>query len=350
MTEYGAAHVAGLYHVTSPGTGSFVLDGFELIKDIGFSGVKFFLSQQYISQDYLLEPAWSGVPTSLKTLAQLSEFSTAFADANVNLFFLNTFAFSTSDESDLWKFPLRDQTTLLTDQYNEFYDLADHLLSTYSGKTFILQNWEGDWALRGGTAEADFNNITGRRVDRMVAFYQTRARAIEDARKANQSSTTQVLHAIECNRVIDSLHDSSFPSVANIVLPRLRGSIDLVSYSAYDSVFNLPIGGGGGGAYYTDQNTMLAAIETKLPAAFALLEERSGVPVFIGEWGIDENATPGGYDDATIIQKVYDVAVDYGIPYHVYWQVFNNEAGKLYALYNSGGSKTNAGNKWEALL
>ena len=280
----------------------------------------------------------------------MSEFSTAFGDGTVDLFFLNTFAYSTSDESDLWKFPLRDQTTLLTDQYTEIFNLASHLLSTYSGKTFVLQNWEGDWALRGGTGASDFNNVDGRRVDRMVAFYQTRGRAIEDARKANQSSTSQVLHAVECNRVIDSLSDANFPSVVNVVLPRLRGAIDLVSYSAYDAVFNLPIGGGGGGAYYTDQATMLAAIETKLPAALALLEERSGVPAYIGEWGVDENATPGGYDDATIIQKVYDVAEAYGVPYHIYWEVWNNEPGSLYALYDSGGTLTNAGTKWDALL
>ena len=33
--------------------------------------------------------------------------------------------------------------------YNEVYDLTAHLLDTYnnSGKTFILQNWEGDNAL-----------------------------------------------------------------------------------------------------------------------------------------------------------------------------------------------------------
>jgi len=349
-TIYGCAHVAGLYHIATPGSGSFVIDGFELMRDLGFDACKLFLSQQYDVQDYSLEPAWSGVPTDLKSQAQLSEFSTVLGDANVDHFLLNIFAWSTSDESDLWKFPLRDQTTLLADQYSEVYDLADHLLSTYSGKTFVLQNWESDWAMRGGTAETDFNNVDGRRVDRMVAFYQTRARAIEDARQANQSSTSVVLHAIECNRVVDSLHDANFPSVVNLVLPRLRGAIDLVSYSAYDGVFNLPIGGGGGGAWYTDQDAMLAGIAAKLPAALALLEERSGVPAYIGEWGLDELATPGSYDNATLLQQVYDVGNDYGVPYHIYWEIFSNEPGKLYAIYDSLGAKTDAGTKWEALL
>jgi hypothetical protein len=34
----------------------------------------------------------------------------------------------------------------------QFADLTSYLVSTYAntGKTFVLQHWEGDWSIRGG--------------------------------------------------------------------------------------------------------------------------------------------------------------------------------------------------------
>ena len=352
-TIYGAAHDAGTYHNTSPGSGSFVVDGFEQIKGIGFGAVKLFFSAQYATVDYSLE-SWSSSPTTLRALAQTSEMATVLGDSTVKHYLLNCFGFTTTGHADLWKFPLRDQTSLLSNEYTEIYNLAEHLLQTYdgAGKTFVIQNWEGDWALRGLTTLGAFVDITGRRVDRMVAYFRARANAIEQARRDNPTSDVRLLHAFECNRVLECLRDRNITSVVNDVLPRLRGSLDLVSYSAYDSIYDLSIGGGG--AWHANQSAMVSAIAANLPASLALISDRAGAPAYIGEWGLAENEMPGGYDAATLVQAVYDAGEAASVPYHIYWQIWDNEgtppSNRGFWLIDDGDNLTGAGTKWTALL
>lgn len=349
MTVHGAAHDAGIYHVMTPGTGSFVLDGVELIKGLGFDAVKLFFSAQYATVDYALE-SWSSTPTTLTQLAQTTEMATALGDATLKHYILNTFGFTTTGHADLWRFGIAANPTLLADEYNEVYALCQHLLTTYdgTGKTFVLSSWEGDWALQGNTDVDGFNDITGRRIDYMVAFFRARFQAIEQARRDFGQDDVRVLGALECNRVIDALNDPNIPRVVNRVLPRLRGAMDLVSYSAYDSVFDLSIGGGG--AWYSSQAEMITAIQTKLPAAIQRLQDVAGVPCIIGEWGLPEAEVPGGYVVGDLIQAVYDISVTESLPYHIYWQIFNNEPGRDFMLYRSNGTISLAGTKWQGLL
>ena len=348
-TIYGCAHVAGEYWVTTPGTGSFVLDGFELIKGLGFGAVKYFLSAQYASQDFSLE-TWTATPTTLTELAQTTQMVTSFSDATIKHYVLNVFGFTTTDHADLWKFPFYTQTDILSKQYTEFYDFTEHLLQTYDGygKTFVLQNWEGDWALRASTATTGFNNITGRRIDRMIAFYQTRARAIRDAKKDNPTSDVIILHAMEANRVEDSIKQKNRPSILNSILPRLRGYLDLVSYSAYDGVYDLRINGMG--AWWSSESEMITELTRRVALGIDALSAAADCPCFIGEWGVEENNKPAQYSTANIVQAMYDVGETKDVPYHIYWEIWNNEVNNLYALYDSGGDLTGAGTKWQQLL
>ena len=352
MTVHGAAHIAGNYHINTPATGSFLLDGFELIKGLGFDAVKVQMSYNFATSDYDLE-TWSGAAATLTEMAQLSEMSTLFGDATCKHYIINTFGFVARDDGDPWKYGISSAPTMLTSEYTEIYNFAVHLMTTYAGtgKTFVLKNWEGDWALQGDAATYGFNNIDEQRCELMAEFYRTRYRAIEDARRATAHSGVSVLSAFECNRVVDALYDRNIPRAVNKVLPRLRGAIDLVSYSAYDSIFDLSLGYSN--AWRANQATLISSLQTNLAASISRLQDAAGAPCMIGEWGIPETDLPGGYDAASIIQAVYDVVNTAACPYHIYWQVFNNEDagnGRGYYLYKLDGTKSGAGNKFTTLL
>jgi hypothetical protein len=355
VTVYGAAHDAGSYHVATPGTGSFIRDGVELIKDIGFGAVKLFLSRNYATSDYALESTWSGTPTTLTQLAQQPPMAAVLGDATLKHFILNSFGFTTLGDTDPWKFGLAfGNSDLLENEYTEIRAFAEHLLSTYNGdaKTFVIKNWEGDWSLQGSTVldGTQYNARHSRREDLMIAFFRARWQAIVDARAA-VASDCRVLHAIEVNRVTESLISPNAPRMIKRVLPRMRGMLDLVSYSAYDSVFDLSPGGT---VWGSNAAAHLADINARLPAAIQALEEAADVPCMIGEWGIPENELPLGYSTADIVQTVFDIGEDEEIVYHVYWQVFDNEgtppSNRGFWLYDDAGALTEAGTKWTALL
>ncbi len=347
-----AAHTAGTYHVTTPGTGSFLLDGTELIKDLGFGGVKYFMSDKYASQDYTFD-TWGAAPTTLKELAQKSQFATAFGDSTLKHYLLNCFTFVNDGTSDLWRFGFQDQTSFLQDEYDEIKELAEHLITTYAntGKTFVIQNWEGDWALMGTFVAADHAFTTKKETDYMVAWLQTRQQAVEDARRNLGQTGVTVKCAVEVNRIVDAMTSPNMRRVLHDVLPRL--SPDLVSWSAYDGIYNLG-DTAGEGTFYTSEARLISKLQTKLNAGVNFLQDLTDAEVYFGEWGVAENDLPVGYSDGNVIEAVYDVATDLELPYDTYWQVFDNEgtppSNSGYWLYDDNGDLTEAGTKYQSLL
>src|SRR5436853_7864191 len=67
---------------------------------------------------------------------------------------------------------------------NDFYELTRYLLVKYktTGKTFVLQNWEGDWSLRGGVPPG--KDPTPINVGGMIRWLNARQDGVERARKA----------------------------------------------------------------------------------------------------------------------------------------------------------------------
>lgn len=350
MTIHGAAHVGGNYHVTTPGTGSFIRDGFELIKGLGFGAVKLFMSRLYASDNYSLESTFSGAPTTLAELAQQPPFAAVLGDAAMKHFILNVFPFTTLGDTDPWKFGLAfGNSNLLEKEYTEIKALAEHLLTTYNGdaKTFVFKSWEGDWSLQGNTAlDANrYNLINHRRIELMVAYFRARWQGILDARKA-VSSDCVVLHAIEANRVAEAMAHRNAPRMLNRVLPKMRGMMDIVSWSCYDGLFDLSIGGAPWG---DNQAEMISRLQTVVPDGIRALQDATGAQCMLGEWGIPEDDLPGGYVAGDIIQAMFDLAENEGVAYNIYWQVFDNE-GNGYMLYDNSGAQSLAGAKWSTLL
>ena len=159
-------------------------------------------------------------------------------------------------------------------EYREMRELASYLLRTYSGtgKTFFLGHWEGDWHLRPWPVPWFKDLHPGRRVTQanlqgMIDWLAVRQKAIDDAKRLTPHRQVQVYHYTEANLVHEAI--AGHPTVARDVIPNV--DLDYVSYSAYDSLGDVP---------------------RLVPAALDYLATRlrpkpglDGPRVFVGEYG-----------------------------------------------------------------
>lgn len=310
--KYGCAHVLGLYNV--PDDGNQFQNGCDAIAALGVATLKVYLTKDYLL-NYPLQTSWSGTPTNLTELAQTTQFTTQLnAGWDTIIFTAFTFANGTTN---WWRTgPTNAQ---LAAEYTEIYNLAVHLLTTYndSGKTFILQNWEGDWAFMDSFTPTTF--VERKMVDYYVAFVARRQKAVSDARQAVAYSNVTVLNAVEVNRVLDA---KTYPHRRRIITD-LAGRIrpDIVSFSAYEATDSLEGWG--------SQAAFDALCESNLTQAVTLI--RNAFPdskLMIGEFGYPENQIVAEFPSLNVgsmIQTVATVASNLGVDYLIYWQVFDNE-------------------------
>ena len=218
--------------------------------------------------------------------------------------------------------------------YEEMYDFASHLLSTYdnTGKVFFIGNWEGDWLLlRKGKntpppTEAEIQN--------MIRWFQIRQRAIDDAKKATKHKNVAIYHYIEVNLALRGLENK--PCVTKDVLPFVN--VDFVSYSSYE----------------TTKRKTYQANKDALQKAVTYIEQqmqpKQGLPfsrrVFIGEYG--EHATKSRPDSFrrqfANTKEIMQIALELDLPFALYWNMYNNEYtdegdSKNMSLINEQGQK-----------
>jgi hypothetical protein len=207
--------------------------------------------------------------------------------------------------------PWRDgvSVTESTNEYNEIYSLTRYLLQTYNGtgKTFMMGHWEGDWALIGATVPTRDPTAVG--IQGMIDWLKIRQKAIDDAKANTPHNNVYVWQYSEVNLVDKAIAGS--PTVTNSVLPNV--TIDLVSYSAYDTIFTSP-----------------AAVTTALDyiAGKAHLKGPYAKNIFIGEYGFptDRGATRTPQEQADLTRGIYQAALGWGCPFALYWQMYDNEA------------------------
>jgi hypothetical protein len=195
-------------------------------------------------------------------------------------------------------------------EYDATYNFAKELLLKNANveKTFYIGNWEGDWGLLRGY---DTNkNPSQEEIQSIIDWLNIRQKAVDDARRDVGSNTlSKVYHYAELNRVRDAI-DKDMKRVVNTVLPKTN--VDYVSYSSYD-------------VQRASQDTINATIkyiEDKLPKKPGI----SGPRVFIGEFGVpakDVQFDPAKHEE--INRKMMIKFLKSGVPYILYWQMYNNE-------------------------
>ena len=265
----------------------------------------------------------------LKTLTasvQANPHFTRLFEMPFHHYFLWTDIASHSSHYYWGKGPQPDQDFL---EYEEIHEFARYLLTRYSGtgKKFYLGNWEGDWLLL-GTAQHGTNNPTPEAVLGMRSWLNARQRAVDDAKKDTLHTNVDVFVYAEVNRVRDAMQNKPSANIrlVNAVLPYVT-NLDYVSYSSYDA-----------------QNLAEPELHRTLDYIVAQMStNKAGVipgrRLFIGEYGFGGNKrTPDQQLEPT--RKYLARVLRWGVPFALFWQVYNNEEGNYFCLIDAHGEST----------
>lgn len=329
------SHAQGKYPDRS-GPGDFLTYGADQIADLGFTGVKVFLSPDYATK--YPGQTWGGSHTTLTQLASDAAFGAVFGDARLTTFVINHWSFANGINNP-WTVDW--SPTQQANEYTELKALSEYLLTTYPDKTFYFINSEADWALLGAfvpTAETTLG-----RPERMAAFLRTQTQAIRDAR-ATVPSTAKVLHGVEVNLVMDRYGRRVTPDVLRLCDP------DVVSFSSYE-VINATTA--------DDQVASEAEIDRRMRLCVARVRAvKPGIPLIVGEYGFNEadaSFVAKNLNVGQLMQKFFDVSDALGITVMTFWQVYDNEESspgvpRGYYIYKPDTTLGEQGTKYAAIL
>lgn len=304
---FGTALQNPRYNPVGERSNAFV-DGARDAYYLGIQTLKIFMGPNAYQQKYFyfLPEAETSKVKNLVDMAHISSYKTVLEMPFKTIFINNV---------EMAAFSLAFAQTEITPAqldaiYKENYDLSLHLLNSYrgSGKTFVLQNWEGDWlsSIHNGSGYSD-NTPIG--ITNFIKYWNVRQKAVNDARKAVKSDVA-VYHMCEVVRVIPGWKENK-PSLTRDALPHV--TCDLVGYSSYESALVLD-----GGATFQKSFDYIKQ-HAKPSEAFGSSN------VIVSEIGVPEGTEPYGaaYQDqnAAIVHNLL-VA---GVPYVLYWNMYDNE-------------------------
>jgi hypothetical protein len=295
----GATHYAGTYCLTKE---PYLIEGAKALERFGFGVAKFWFDPHGMG-GYGFNSDWR-LPRSatLVELAQHPYFVEVFRMP------FTTFALELTPSGKHGNRLWREEDGFFADTEKQIYDLTAHFLNTYRERdvTFILQNWEGDWMLRDSSA-APLGTDAPARFAAMRRWLAARQTGVNRARKKAGVTKARVLHALEVNKVFDSL--KGLPTLTTEVLP--RADVDLISWSSYDGM----------------KDAVSAWHGVEIIRHFARARsDGSKPPVFIGEIGNPENE--GGKTEAQV-REWWDTRLAaflaLGVPWIIHWELYCNE-------------------------
>lgn len=291
----GVTHVAGSYHLTE---GDFLNEGAEKVLALGSRVIKLYLHKP--RRSYPFSGTWPAVRTPTE-LAATAPYRAVFRKP-FTTYVLTVYSMGRPEH--YWTKGISPEQK--AEETRQFHELTRHLLTTYrgTGKTFVLQHWEGDWAIRGSfDRKADPTPVA---IRGMIDWLGARQAGVDKARAEAPRRGVRVFHAAEVNRVAATMRQKR-PGVVDRVLPHTR--LDLVSYSAWDSQ--------GDGVTFRKALDFIAA---HMPDR----EPFGARNVYVGEFGAPENDFAPAKVRATV-RNVVRTARDWGCPYVIYWQLYCNE-------------------------
>ena len=311
----GVVHVSGKYSFT---TNDYLNEGADEIEALGTSVIKLWLNR-YPMNNYVWNSDWNQYSfNNMVDLIQTPYYQDVVNRAQFKTIVLMASEFRVGQYANInW------QDTVSTSEYQncqqDFYNLTKYLLTNYvgSGKTFILQSWEGDNALNFDTVTdaTDRNN----RIDGMIDWLNARQEGIDQAKdEVGATSDVQVFGAAEVNQ-IPAYKTFDWPLAIDVVVPNLH--MDLYSYSDWSTKSK--------GTEY-QMTEILDYIEAKAPPSDDFGEDN----IYLGEFGCYEMLCLGDWVDAhtdetdrvhrEIVGKQLELAFKWGVKYAIYWQVYGN--------------------------
>ena len=136
----GVTHVNGKYFFTRQ---DFLDEGADQVLAVGSKVIKLYMTGRN-PERYSWNSTWPDAK-NLEEMASHPYFRSVFSKA-FRTYILTAYALGHKDA--YWTNGVSPEE--LADETRQFYDLTKYLMTTYkgTGKTFVLQHWEGDWALR----------------------------------------------------------------------------------------------------------------------------------------------------------------------------------------------------------
>ena len=298
----GVTHVGGNYRFAGPGSllgngaVSSLVEGAQQILNLGARRAFCYLTFQYKDSDYKGDDFGPGPINNLTDLAKTPPFQQLFAQP-LDTIVLTVYGFA----SKAWILDRAQggQNVNLDPaaETKEIADLVAYLSQTYTGKKFIIKNWEGDWQL---LEEYDPNGAVAQsRVDEFVRWMQARQDGVNEGLQNGSAAADVIRHAIEVNLLDRARRDIS--SVLRDVAPRVPSG--LISYSSWE--------------------TSNAHDPRRMQDAIAYIQGSPGVgnrDVMIGEYGILNDPM-----DATAtadLTAVANGAIAMGVS-AFYWAIYN---------------------------
>jgi len=294
----GCTHVGGKYNLTDQ---DFLNEGADKLLELGTRVIKLWFTPNP-KKGYPFNSDWPKID-SLVALAKTPYYRKVFGKS-FDTYILETFA-PTGDSH----FTKGMTPEMIGREKQHFYEFTKYLLTEYkgTGKTFILQNWEGDWLLTNPQFTKDPDPIA---IQGMIDWLNARQDGVEQARKEVGTKGVTVAHAAEVNLVARAIEGKV--TVTNDVLPKTH--CDLYSYSAWDT--------------QRDPELFRKALDylaNKAPDS-KLFGSKN---VYVGEFGAPENNVGGPEKQLELTKSAVKTALDWGARYVVYWELYCNEpAGK----------------------
>lgn len=310
----GANHVAGQYDFSDT---DYLNEGANVLRELGSCVIKIWFYQ--MDERYPLNSNWPEFDSMVEVAEH--EYVRRLFEKQFDTYVLAAYAFDNPDD-DRHYFRRGMSEADVRREERAFYDLTKHLLTTYqgTGKTFVLQHWEGDWAILPNDLQ-ELPEPTSTAVNGMVEWVNGRQSGIERAR-AEVDSDVRVFGASEVVLVKRAMEGER--RVVNAVIPRTN--VDFVSYSAWIGE-RLVESNPGRRKAASAFRQLLDFIDRMAPDPDEYVQEVLGegqTNVYLGEfgWPMVESGTE---EAMRIIRIVTEESIEWGVRWALYWQVFDNE-------------------------
>lgn len=315
----GVTHAGGKYALTSD---YYLKEGADKVEALGSEMIKLWFTPK-AADAYPYNSNWSqfGTLTSLTQLIQTSYFQNVITRSQFKTIFLVTTEYAwngnpNNTSGSKWKDGLTqgEYDTLV----NEFKELTIYLRTnpTLAGKTFVLQNWEGDNALNfdvDSRATYQDSCIAG-----MVQWLNARQDGITQGRNETVGSNVMVAGAAEFNHIPVAGNVFNYKTGIDYVVPNLH--MDLYSYSNWSSgegnEWKIPL--------------LLNHIKSKAPVSGTYGRNN----IFMGEFGDREMKSNTAYihahtdssdnEQRASLGRQIEQSIKWGIKWMVYWQMYCN--------------------------
>ena len=305
----GSTHTGGWYYFTEK---DYLNEGADELLSMGMRTIKIWFNTNPANNF----PYKSNWPADLKTMTEVAQ--TPYYQELFNKPFHHYILEAGEGSKVNWKNGMAEDEVALVE--NEFYEVAKYFLTTYqgTGKTFVLQNWEGDAALEVKKIPA---NQVEAALNGMADWLNARQDGITRARNEIGMNGVKVVGAAEVNLAPSKYEIYTQPLVIDRVVPYTH--MDLYSLSSWGT--GLP-------SNVTSLIEKLDYLKAKAPDS----ELYGSSNIMLGEFGAYENiykltgntypALEGNSGDSQLYfnKKQLEQALDWGVVYALYWQLYCN--------------------------